>query len=57
MLSNSEEMRGEKLAFDYLPLRRTGQLSEISETDCWLVREKSNYITRTVANVDGGWVS
>lgn len=57
MVSKSDDMRGEKLTFDFLPLRRIGQPDEIAETVAWLLCDKSSYITGTVNNVDGGWWS
>jgi NAD(P)-dependent dehydrogenase (short-subunit alcohol dehydrogenase family) len=38
-----------------IPLGREGQADEVAELICWLLCDRSSYITGTVQSIDGGW--
>jgi NAD(P)-dependent dehydrogenase (short-subunit alcohol dehydrogenase family) len=39
------------------PMRRIGQPEEVAEVICWLLCERSSYVTGIVHPVDGGWTA
>ena len=56
-LAYSRNITVDQLNGDYsksIPLRRVGQLKEISDLVCYLSSNKSSYITGTTINISGG---
>jgi len=57
-LAHTRGITVEKLREDYkkvsIPLRRTGKLSEVANTVCFLASDRAGYIHGTVVNVSGG---
>lgn len=39
------------------PMNRIGQPEEVAEVICWLLCERSSYVTGIVHPVDGGWTA
>jgi NAD(P)-dependent dehydrogenase (short-subunit alcohol dehydrogenase family) len=56
MLGSSDDIRGNKMSFDFLPIKRLGKATEVAELIAWLLCEQSGFITGTVQNIDGGWI-
>ena len=46
-----------KWTIDRIPLAKWGEPSDVADTVCFLISDKSNYINGENINVDGGWLS
>jgi NAD(P)-dependent dehydrogenase (short-subunit alcohol dehydrogenase family) len=45
------------LTMQRTPMNRIGQPEEVAEVICWLLCERSSYVTGIVHPVDGGWTA
>lgn len=49
-----EELRKGYSNTSTIPLGRSGKLSEVADTVCFMLSERSNYITGVTLNIAGG---
>jgi NAD(P)-dependent dehydrogenase (short-subunit alcohol dehydrogenase family) len=40
-----------------VPLGRFGQPEEVAELICWLLCDRSSYVSGTIQSIDGDWAS
>jgi NAD(P)-dependent dehydrogenase (short-subunit alcohol dehydrogenase family) len=55
MLRRSDEIRGEKVDYSFLPLGRAAEQREVPPLIEFLISDASSFITGNALPIDGGW--